>query len=88
MAIARENMASGVSNDMIYVVGGDNAYYRALDTTSEYDPANDAWKTKTPMPSGVISPLVSLLAADVANGKLYVIGGLVTYEYTPSNDIL
>lgn len=88
MPIGRENMASGVINGMITVVGGDNAFSRGLDTTSEYDPANDAWKAKTSMPSGAVSPLVSPLAADVANGKLYVIGGLVTYEYTPSNDIL
>jgi len=87
MPTATENMASGAINGEIYVVGGDN-FNGALDTASEYDPASNAWKTKTSMPSAAVSTIISPLAADAANGKLYVIGGLVTYEYTPSNDIL
>ncbi len=87
MPVARENMASGVISGVIYVVGGDNIY-PGSNTASAYDPATDTWTTKTSMPSAQVSTYVSSLAADVVYGKLYALGGLVTFEYTPSNDIL
>ncbi len=59
-----------------------------LSQASAYEPATDDWTTKTSMPSAQVSTYVSSLAADVVNGKLYALGDLVTFEYTPSNDIL
>jgi N-acetylneuraminic acid mutarotase len=77
-----EGMASGTINGKIYVIGGSN-WGPPVNTTSEYDPALDAWTGKTAMPLGLAFP-----ATAIVNDKLYVIKGAAIYEYTPDNDIL
>ncbi len=71
----RENFARAVANGKIYVLGGDagpdpSGSITPLPTTFEYDPANDAWTSDTPMPTARTE-----VAAATVNGQIYVIGG-------------
>ncbi len=70
----RKFSAVSAVGDKIYVIGGrnDNLPNEADNLVTEYDPATDTWKTKTPMPTARSS-----LAAAVAEGIIYVIGGVV-----------
>jgi N-acetylneuraminic acid mutarotase len=66
---------SSVVNGKIYVIGGcatrqDYPCGQLLDTVYEYDPAADAWTTKTPMPTARFGP-----ASTVLDGSIYVLGG-------------
>src|SRR3990172_4151600 len=49
MSEAKYNMAIGVFNDKIYIIGGSRGDI-AFETTEQYDPLTDTWTTKTPMP--------------------------------------
>jgi len=86
---------AGTVNDKIYVVGGGtflhggaNGY--VVDSVYEYNPVSNSWTRKSNIPT----PLY-LAAADVVNGKIYVIGGAphgaqsaykTVYEYNPATD--
>ncbi|HYM91090.1 MAG TPA: hypothetical protein VEW91_05600, partial [bacterium] len=84
MPTARNHMGDGGSvNGKIYVIGGrlSGAFIIAMpgntDLVQEYDPAADAWATKTPMPTAR-----SGLNSATLNGIIYVAGGEVrTYQY-------
>ncbi|MDA2932434.1 hypothetical protein MYX19_04685 [Nitrospinae bacterium AH-259-F20] len=67
MPTPRSNLAAGVINGKLYVVGGSGSI---LDTVEVYDPATDTWSTETSMPT----PRQRLAAAVIA-GKLYAVGG-------------
>jgi N-acetylneuraminic acid mutarotase len=77
--------ALAAANGKIYVMGGfvppkDTAIpvggaWEPIDTTWEYDPAADSWKSLPPLPS----KRGSAVAAEVG-GKIYVIGGATTIE--------
>ncbi|MCL2358898.1 kelch repeat-containing protein [Candidatus Bathycorpusculum sp.] len=62
--------------DKIYTIGGayrkDNLWV-AIDVVEAYDPKNDSWETKTPMPTAR-----SNLCANEIDGKIYLIGGSQT----------
>jgi hypothetical protein len=71
----------------LYLFGGWNGS-DYLDSVYEYDPAQDVWTAKTPMPTAR-----GFAGAAVADGKIYVIGGYdgqedlaTNEEYVPSQD--
>ena len=77
---ARNHFAAGVIGDRIYVAGGragsvfiPNAFN--LDLVEEYDPANDRWSLKAPMPTPR-----SATTWGVYNGRLYVAGGEIRHR--------
>ncbi len=83
MPTACNHMGGESVNGKIYVIGGrlSGAFIIALpgntDLVLEYDPAADAWATKTPMPTAR-----SGLNSATLNGIIYVAGGEVrTYQY-------
>lgn len=69
MPTAREGLAAGVVNGILYAIGGD-INLGHLKKVEAYDPATNTWTTKAPMPTGR-----DFLAAGVVNGILYAVGG-------------
>ncbi len=63
--------AVGASNGKVYVMGGAIGDRLLVDTVFEYDPVSDAWTTCT---STTVARYVP--GAAVANGKIYLVGGL------------
>ncbi len=75
MPMPRADLSANVVNDTIYLIGGkkysSTPPLSAVTTINEaYYPANDSWTTRTSMPTAVQG-----YASDVADGKIYVIGG-------------
>ena len=60
---------TGVINNKIYVVGGENGS-TVFGLNQVYDPASDTWTTGSPMPTPRAGG-----ASAVVNGILYTIGG-------------
>ena len=91
MQTERTDLAVGVVNGKIYSIGGEEHWtggYTYLNTVEEYDPMNNTWTSKSPMPTAR-----SELAIGVVGGKIYVIGGKngikllnTVEEYDPMND--
>jgi N-acetylneuraminic acid mutarotase len=96
MPTGRYEMAAAVVDGKIYVIGGTQSWvsssrHEPIDSVEQYDPAHDAfsrraWVGKAPMPTARYA-----MAAAVADGKIYVIGGnpflLQTVEqYDPATD--
>ena len=76
----RNHAAAGVIDNKIYIAGGragsvfiPNAHN--LDLVEEYDPANDRWSIRSPMPTPR-----SAAAWGVHNGRLYVAGGEIRHR--------
>lgn len=76
---ARANVAAGVINGLIYVVGGCCGYTSANEA---YDPAHNTWSSKAPMP---IAVAFEGTEGAVVNGILYLIGGNASGFCTPAN---
>lgn len=82
--------ASCVIDDIIYVFGGGDANEWTTNVEA-YDPVTNTWTTKAPIPadSGVS---IGMNTVAVANGKAYLMGGLVNpeparmAEYDPQTD--
>src|ERR1700682_4330960 len=70
MPTAREGVAAGVINGILYAVGGTQSGFTALNTVEAYDPTTNSWSTKAPMPTAR-----GYLGVGVVNGVLYAIGG-------------
>ena len=76
MLTARRSCGIAVYQDKIYVMGGITGYnesthsYMISGVNEVYDPAAYTWETKTPMPTRRYG-----IGANVADGKIYVIGG-------------
>ncbi len=90
MPTPREYFATAVYQNKIYCIGGiigDSPQTGSVLTSVNevYDPATDAWETRTPMP--IASPLPP---ANVIGDKIYVIGNLANetfnYVYDPVTD--
>jgi N-acetylneuraminic acid mutarotase len=92
--VPRERMGTGVVNGKIYAIGGyavgGGLGEVTVATVWEYDPATDTWAKKSDMPT-----TRALAAANVVNGKIYVIGGVISNvwpafstveEYDPVTD--
>jgi N-acetylneuraminic acid mutarotase len=70
MPTARDNLAAGVVNGILYTAGGCCVNFRMLKTFEAYDPSTDTWATKASMPTARDE-----LAASGLDGKLYAVGG-------------
>lgn len=76
MPAIRNYLEANVVNGKIYLIGGDivdesGAYAIPTGVNEVYDPANDSWTTKTPMPIGVYA-----YASAVVDTKIYFMGGI------------
>ena len=70
MPTPRSDLTANVVNDKIYLVGGKkysstSPYFTETNVNEVYDPANDTWTTKTPIPTAVYG-----YASAVINGKI------------------
>ena len=84
---------AGSVNDKIYVIGGSTSISGtgyAVDSVYEYNPVSNSWTSKSNIPTALMAA-----AADVVDGKIYVIGGAPfgmnsayksVYEYNPATD--
>jgi N-acetylneuraminic acid mutarotase len=86
MPKARQDLAAGVINGILYAVGGDA--YGARHDNQAYNPATNTWTTKALMPTGRYN-----YAASILGQRLYAVGGqtrsnfLNTVEaYDPATD--
>ncbi|MGO8805694.1 MAG: Kelch repeat-containing protein [Candidatus Bathyarchaeia archaeon] len=81
MPTARSGFAVAVYNGKIYCIGGTigplGGNSEFVGNNEVYDPATDTWQTEASMPT----PRADL-SATVANGKIYLIGGM---EYSSKN---
>lgn len=72
----RSGLAVGVVNGILHAVGGSithfgvGGYIESLSTVEAFDPSNNSWTTKSPMPT----PRTQL-AVGVVGGILYALGG-------------
>jgi N-acetylneuraminic acid mutarotase len=87
MPTPRDCFAIAAYQGKIYCIGGRTAisssHKQTFTAVNEvYDPANDTWKTKTPIQAADWP-----LQANVVNDKIYVMGGTgATYAYDPATD--
>lgn len=51
MLTARQGMAVAVLNDLIYVIGGQINDTTITDIVEVYDPIQDKWQSKAPIPT-------------------------------------
>ena len=77
-------------NDKIYVIGGYDAGFVAVNRTAIYDVLTDTWSTGTAPPDARGG-----IGGAMVNGKMYIVGGSIdgnfptdcpNYEYDPSAD--
>jgi N-acetylneuraminic acid mutarotase len=89
MAVPRGNLGIAEVGGKIYAIGGLSSS-SILPTMDEYDPSTDVWTTKSDMPTA----RYQTSAVSLANGKIYVVGGInsnselvsTVEEYDPSTD--
>ena len=75
MPTPRADLCANQFNDKIYLIGGKKyssttPFFTETNINEVYDPANDTWSVKTPIPTPVKG-----YASAVANDKIYIIGG-------------
>ena len=75
MPTPRADLCANQLNDKIYIIGGKKyssttPFFEETNINEVYDPANDTWSTKTPIPTPVKG-----YASAVANDKIYIMGG-------------
>ena len=71
MLTARQHLASAVSDDKMYAIGGRTSGKSSnLNNNEAYDPATDTWTEKAPIPT-----VRGGIAAAVVEGEVYVFGG-------------
>lgn len=75
MPTPRADMYANMVNDKIYLIGGrkyssTTPFFNQTNINEVYDPANDSWATKTPIPTPV-----SGYATAVVNNEIYIMGG-------------
>ena len=82
MPSARAEIAVTSMGEDIYVVGGLDQYGNAMDVVEVYSTHNDTWKSVAPLPRELHHA-----AAAGFNGKIYVIGGFISSEWIPTNQL-
>lgn len=75
MPTPRADLSANVVNDKIYLIGGkkySNAspYFTETNENEVYDPVNNTWSTKTPIPTAIYG-----YASAVLDGKINFVGG-------------
>src|SRR5437764_13416667 len=83
MPVSRQELATGVLNGKVYVVGGYDADAHSTATVQVYNPTTDTWTLAQALPIGV-----NHNAAAVVGGKLYSFGAGVgeTFVYDPNSN--
>src|SRR2546430_1480702 len=83
MPVSRQELATGVLNGKVYVVGGYDADAHSTATVQVYNPTTDTWTLAQALPIAV-----NHNAAAVAGGKLYSFGAGVgeTFVYDPNSN--
>jgi len=83
MPVSRQELATGVLNGKVYVVGGYDADAHSTGTVQVYNPTTDTWTLAQALPIAV-----NHNAAAVAGGKLYSFGAGVgeTFVYDPNSN--
>ena len=83
MPVLRQELATGVLDGKVYVLGGYDENRRSTATVEVYNPATNTWTSAHPLPFPV-----NHNAAAVAGGKLYSFGAGAgqTFVYNPSNN--
>ena len=71
MPAARGGAAAAVVNGRLYVLGGHDAWGRAVNDVESYDPATDTWRVHPPL-----ATRRAFAAAGVVGGKIVIAGGL------------
>jgi N-acetylneuraminic acid mutarotase len=77
MPTPRADLCANIVNDKIFLIGGKkyssaSPFFNETNLNEVYDPANDSWTTKTPIPTPI-----SGYASAVADGEIYIMGGAV-----------
>src|SRR2546430_8992629 len=83
MPVSRQELATGVLNGKVYVVGGYDADATSTATVQVYNPTADTWTLAQALPIAV-----NHNAAAVAGGNLYSFGAGVgeTFVYDPNSN--
>jgi N-acetylneuraminic acid mutarotase len=82
MPTPRTEVSATSLGDVIYVIGGFDAYGHPTDIVEIYSVMNNTWKRTAAAP--LPNPLHHT-AATSFNGKVYVVGGFLDSQWTPSN---
>jgi len=85
MPTARYGLSAGVIDGKLYVAGGAygaNTAFSVLNTLEIYNPSTNSWTTGAPMPTARVSHAVAVL-----DGKLYAVGGTVSYQGPALNTV-
>ena len=83
MPLSRQELATGILNGKLYVLGGYYLGFMSTATVQVYDPTTDTWTLAHPLPY-----VVNHNAAAVAGGNLYSFGAGrgETFVYNPNNN--
>ena len=83
MPVARQELASGVLDGNVYVIGGYDENGNSTATVQVYDPITDTWTSAQSLPFAV-----NHNSAAVADGKLYSFGagGGEVFLYNPNSN--
>jgi N-acetylneuraminic acid mutarotase len=82
MPTARSEITATNIGDDIYVIGGFDGSGDVLDIVEVYNVKSNSWKAVAPLPQ----PLHHT-AASSHNGKIYVVGGFISREWIPTNQL-
>ena len=83
MPLSRQELATGILNGKLYVLGGYYLGFMSTATVQVYDPTTNTWTLAHPLPY-----VVNHNAAAVAAGNLYSFGAGAgeTFVYNPNNN--
>ena len=82
MPTARAEIAvTNIGND-IYVIGGMDRFGDPMDVVEVYDVKKNSWKSVSSLPRALHHT-----AAASFNGKIYVVGGFISNEWIPTNQL-
>lgn len=70
MPTKRSECKTAVVNDKIYVFGGRDSSGQILTAVEEFDPGQNSWSVKTPLPAAIID-----FGVAVVNDRIYIVGG-------------
>lgn len=83
MPLSQQELATGVINRKVYVIGGYDADAHSTGTVQVYNPTTNAWTLAQALPMAV-----NHNAAAIVGGKLYSFGAGAgqTFVYDPNNN--
>ena len=82
MPTPRPDITASNIGDDIYVIGGLDKSGDTLDVVEVYNVKNNSWKSIAPLPRGL-----NHAAAASYDGKIYVVGGFISSEWIPTNQL-